>query len=38
MGEPGADRIGFNPEWIRVQCGLDTPKNIALQHGLRRDS
>ena len=37
-GEPGADRIGFNPGWIRVQCDLDTPKNIALQHGLRPDS
>lgn len=37
-GEPGADRIGFNPGWIRVQCDLDTPKNRALQHALRPDS
>ncbi len=37
-GEPGADRIGFNPGWIRVQCDLDTPKNVKLQHGLRPGS
>ncbi|MEM6805574.1 MAG: CpcT/CpeT family chromophore lyase [Bacteroidota bacterium] len=37
-GEPGADRIGFNPGWIRVQCDLDTPRNRELQHYLRPDS
>lgn len=37
-GNPGADRIGFNPAWIRVQCDLDTPENVAFQHGLRPDS
>ncbi|MEM6699556.1 MAG: CpcT/CpeT family chromophore lyase [Bacteroidota bacterium] len=37
-GNPGADRIGFNPGWIRVQCDLDTPENVAFQHGLRPDS
>lgn len=37
-GEPGADRIGFNPGWIRVQCDLNTPKNVAFQKGLRSDS
>jgi len=37
-GNPGADRIGFNPGWIRVQCDLDTPKNVKLQQELRPDS
>lgn len=37
-GAPGADRIGFNPGWIRVQCDLDTPKNVELQQRLRPDS
>jgi len=37
-GNPGADRIGFNPGWIRVQCDLDTAENRKLQHGLRPDS
>jgi len=37
-GEPGADRIGFNPGWIRVQCDLDTPRNVLLQERLRPDS
>lgn len=37
-GEPGADRIGFNPGWIRVQCDLDTERNRELQHYLRPDS
>jgi len=37
-GNPGADRIGFNPGWIRVQCDLDTPKNNKLQQDLRPDS
>lgn len=36
--ESSADRIGFNPGWIRVQCALDKPSNEALQHGLRPDS
>ncbi|MFS4467225.1 CpcT/CpeT family chromophore lyase [Maribacter sp. 2210JD10-5] len=37
-GEPGADRIGFNPGWIRVQCDLNTPKNVAFQKRLRPGS
>lgn len=37
-GNPGADRIGFNTGWIRVQCDLDTPENRKLQHGLRPGS
>ncbi len=37
-GEPGADRIGFNPGWIRVQCDLDTPENRQFQKDLRPDS
>ncbi|WP_350291548.1 CpcT/CpeT family chromophore lyase [uncultured Croceitalea sp.] len=37
-GNPGADRIGFNPGWIRVQCDLDTPENRKLQYGLRPGS
>jgi len=37
-GQPGDDRIGVNPGWIRVQCDLDTEKNRALQRGLRPDS
>lgn len=37
-GQPGDDRIGINPGWIRVQCDLDTEKNRALQQGLRSDS
>ena len=37
-GNPGADRIGFNPGWIRVQCDLDTPENRKFQQGLRPDS
>ena len=37
-GEPGADRIGTNPGWIRIQCDLDTPKNRQLQQDLRPDS
>jgi len=37
-GTPGADRIGMNPGYIRVQCDLDTPKNVELQKGLRVDS
>lgn len=37
-GQPGDDRIGMNPGWIRVQCDLDTPKNRRLQQELRPDS
>ncbi len=37
-GNPGADRIGFNPGWIRVQCDLKTPRNIKLQKELRPGS
>ncbi|MFP2995357.1 CpcT/CpeT family chromophore lyase [Spongiivirga sp. MCCC 1A20706] len=37
-GNPGADRIGFNPGWIRVQCDLTSKKNSKLQRGLRPDS
>lgn len=37
-GEPGADRIGVNPGYLRVQCDLDTPENLRLQQGLRPDS
>ncbi len=37
-GEPGADRIGVNPGWIRLQCDLDTPKTRKFQQWLRPDS
>ncbi len=37
-GEPGADRIGFNPSWIRAQCDLKTPRNVKLQQELRPKS
>ena len=37
-GEPGSDRIGVNPGWIRLQCDLDTPKMRKFQHWLRPDS
>jgi hypothetical protein len=36
--EPGADRIGVNPGWMRVQCDLDTPANRQAQQQLRADS
>ncbi|MDX2223464.1 MAG: chromophore lyase CpcT/CpeT [Rhodospirillaceae bacterium] len=36
--EPGADRIGINPEWMRVQCDLDTELNRKLQQDLRPES
>ena len=36
--EPGADRIGVNPGWIRLQCDLDTPKMRKFQQWLRPDS
>ena len=35
---PGADRIGVNPSWMRVQCDLDTPANRQAQQELRADS
>ena len=37
-GNPGADRIGFNPGWIRAQCDLKTPRNVKLQKELRPGS
>ncbi|QLG45024.1 CpcT/CpeT family chromophore lyase [Costertonia aggregata] len=37
-GNPGADRIGFNPGWVRVQCDLKTPGNLKLQQELRPGS
>ena len=37
-GSPGADRIGVNPGYLRVQCDLDTERHVELQHGLRPDS
>lgn len=37
-GEPGSDRLGVNPGWIRLQCDLDTPKMRRFQHWLRPDS
>ena len=36
--EPGADRIGVNPGYLRVQCDLDTAENVQLQQWLRTDS
>ena len=37
-GEPGSDRIGMNPGWIRVQCDLATQRNRKLQQELRPGS
>ncbi|WP_298503810.1 CpcT/CpeT family chromophore lyase [uncultured Maribacter sp.] len=37
-GNPGADRIGFNPGWIRVQCDIKTTRNVKLQQELRPGS
>ena len=37
-GSPGSDRIGVNPGYLRVQCDLDSPRNVRLQEGLRPDS
>ncbi len=37
-GNPGADRIGFNPGWIRAQCDLRTARNVKLQKELRPGS
>ena len=36
--EPGADRIGVNPGYLRVQCDADTAENVQLQQWLRPDS
>jgi len=37
-GNPGADRIGFNPGWIRAQCDVKSPRNVKLQKELRPGS
>ena len=37
-GQPGSDRIGVNPGWIRLQCDLDTEKMVKFQNWLRPDS
>lgn len=37
-GNPGADRIGVNPGYLRVQCDLNTPQQVQLQQWLRPDS
>jgi hypothetical protein len=37
-GNPGADRIGVNPGYLRVQCDANTPQQVQLQHWLRPDS
>jgi len=37
-GSDGADRIGMNPGWIRVQCDIKNGKNADLQQRLRPDS
>lgn len=37
-GMPGADRIGVNPGFVRIQCDLDKPGVLELQQGLRPDS
>ena len=37
-GNPGADRIGFNPGWIRAQCDLKTARNVKMQLELRPGS
>ncbi len=37
-GSPGSDRIGVNPGYLRVQCDLDTPRNVMMQEWLRPDS
>ena len=36
-GNPGADRIGVNPGYLRVQCDLDTPTQVQLQHWLEEE-
>lgn len=37
-GMPGQDRIGVNPNFVRIQCDLDTPENVRLQKALRTES
>lgn len=37
-GSPNSDRIGLNPGHMRVQCDLDTPKNVKMQNWLRPNS
>ena len=37
-GNPGADRIGVNPGYLRVQCDQDSPRQVQLQEWLRPDS
>ena len=37
-GNPGADRIGVNPGYLRVQCDEDSPRQVQLQQWLRPDS
>lgn len=37
-GEPGSDRLGVNPGWIRLQCDLDSKKTRRFQRWLRPDS
>lgn len=37
-GEPGADRIGVNPGYLRIQCDLATDKVRELQRSLRSGS
>ena len=32
-GAPGSDRIGVNPGYLRVQCDLDTPRNVNCYRG-----
>jgi hypothetical protein len=36
--EPGANRIGINPMFLRVQCDIDSPANRKLQQNLRPNS
>jgi len=37
-GQPGSDRIGINPGWIRLQCDLDSDQTRKFQNWLRPDS
>lgn len=37
-GQPGSDRIGMNPGYLRIQCDLDTPENVELQKALRLET
>jgi len=36
--QPGSDRIGINPGYLRIQCDLDTPENVELQKGIRLET